>query len=492
MVSSLPAWCAALPLLAVPLILGLGRWPNLREAASLLAGAVTFLCVVSLWPEVAAGARPAWQIAEPLPGVHIEFVVEPLGLVLALIASFLWMVTTLYAIGYMRGHNESNQTRFYAFFAVSIASAIGAAFSANLVTLFIFYEALTLATFPLVTHAGTDEAKRGGRTYLGLLIGTSIGLLLFAIVWTWQLAGTTEFRPGGILAGKASGGLLVVLYALFLFGIGKAALMPFHRWLPAAMVAPTPVSALLHAVAVVKVGVFSVLKITVYIFGLDLLAGSDAATLLGYVAGATMLIASLVALRQDNLKRRLAYSTVSQLSYVVLGATLASAWGVIGGGLHIVMHAFGKITLFFCAGAILVAAHKTEVSQLDGIGRRMPWTLGAFTVGAMSMIGLPPAAGFVSMWYLMLGSLSGEHYFALFVLIAVTLLNAAYFVPIVYAAFFRAPKEDAHHGHGDHEHGEAPLTMVIAIVLTAAMTVGLFFYPDPALELVQQLVGGRT
>ncbi len=492
MVSSLPAWCAALPLLAVPLILGLGRWPNLREAASLLAGAVTFVCVVSLWPEVAAGARPSWQIAEPLPGVHIEFVVEPLGLVLALIASFLWMVTTLYAIGYMRGHNESNQTRFYAFFAVSISSAIGAAFSANLVTLFIFYEALTLATFPLVAHAGTDEAKRGGRTYLGLLIGTSIGLLLFAIVWTWQLAGTTEFRPGGILAGKASGGLLVVLYALFLFGIGKAALMPFHRWLPAAMVAPTPVSALLHAVAVVKVGVFSVLKITVYIFGLDLLAGSDAATLLGYVAGATMLIASLIALRQDNLKRRLAYSTVSQLSYVVLGATLASAWGIIGGGLHIVMHAFGKITLFFCAGAILVAAHKTQVSQLDGIGRRMPWTLGAFTVGAMSMIGLPPAAGFVSKWYLMLGSLSGEHYFALFVLILVTLLNAAYFVPIVYAAFFRAPKEDAHHGHGDHEHGEAPLTMVVAIVLTAAMTVGLFFYPDPALELVQQLVGGRT
>jgi multicomponent Na+:H+ antiporter subunit D len=205
-----------------------------------------------------------------------------------------------------------------------------------------------------------------------------------------------------------------------------------------------------------------------------------------------MLIASLIALRQDNLKRRLAYSTVSQLSYVVLGATLASAWGIIGGGLHIVMHAFGKITLFFCAGAILVAAHKTQVSQLDGIGRRMPWTLGAFTVGAMSMIGLPPAAGFVSKWYLMLGSLSGEHYFALFVLILVTLLNAAYFVPIVYAAFFRAPKEDAHHGHGDHEHGEAPLTMVVAIVLTAAMTVGLFFYPDPALELVQQLVGGRT
>jgi multicomponent Na+:H+ antiporter subunit D len=228
-----------------------------------------------------------------------------------------------------------------------------------------------------------------------------------------------------------------------------------------------------------------VLKITVYIFGIDLLAGSDAATLLGYVAGATMLIASLVALRQDNLKRRLAYSTVSQLSYVVLGATLATTWGVIGGGLHIVMHAFGKITLFFCAGAILVAAHKTEVSQLDGIGRRMPWTLGAFAVGALSMIGLPPAAGFISKWYLMLGSLSTEHYFAVAVLVASTLLNAAYFVPIVYAAFFRPARDEAH-----ADHGEAPLAMVAALVLTATLTVVLFFYPDPALALVEQLVGG--
>jgi multicomponent Na+:H+ antiporter subunit D len=182
-----------LPLLAVPLIVALDRRPNAREAVSLLAGAATFLCVVALWPEVASGARPAWYFAEPLPGVRLALVVEPLGLVLALVASFLWMVTTLYAIGYMRGHHEKHQTRFYAFFAVSIASAIGAAFAANLVTLFIFYEALTLATFPLVTHAGTDEAKRGGRTYLGLLIGTSIGFLLFAIVWTWQLTGTTDF-----------------------------------------------------------------------------------------------------------------------------------------------------------------------------------------------------------------------------------------------------------------------------------------------------------
>ncbi len=481
---SLLAWCVALPLLAVPLILALDRHPNLREAVSLVGGGLTFWAVASLWPDVLAGARPTWEFAEPLPGVRLALTVEPLGLTLALVASFLWMVTTVYAIGYMRGHHEKNQTRFYAFFAISIASTVGAAFAANLVTLFVFYEVLTLSTFPLVTHAGTDEARRGGRTYLGLLLATSIGFLLFAIVWTWQLAGTTDFRPGGILEGRISADQLLPLYALFLFGIGKAALMPFHRWLPAAMVAPTPVSALLHAVAVVKVGVFSVLKITVYIFGIDLLAGSSAATLLSYVAGATVLIASLVALRQDNLKRRLAYSTVSQLSYVVLGATLASTWGVLGGGLHVVMHAFGKITLFFCAGAILVAAHKTEVSQLDGIGRRMPWTLGAFAVGALSMIGLPPAAGFVSKWYLMVGSLSGDQLAVAGVLVVSTLLNAAYFVPIVYAAFFRPPPP------GDHGHGEAPWPMVVALVLTAGLTVLFFVYPDPALGLIGQLVGG--
>jgi multicomponent Na+:H+ antiporter subunit D len=480
-------WLVALPLLAVPVIVALDRWPNAREAASLLTGLLLFALVVTLWPEVSSGARPEWTFVEPLPGIALALRAEPLGLLLALVASLLWVVTTVYAIGYMRGHHEQNQTRFYAYFAVAIASTMGAAFAANLVTLFVFYEVLTLSTFPLVTHAGTDAARRGGRTYLGLLLATSIGLLLLAIVWTWQLTGTTEFTPGGILAGHAGPGTLGVLYALFLFGIGKAALMPFHRWLPAAMVAPTPVSALLHAVAVVKVGVFSVLKVSVYVFGIDLLSATGASTLMSYVAGATVLIASLVALRQDNLKRRLAYSTVSQLGYVVLGATLATAWGTVGGGAHIAMHAFGKITLFFCAGAILVAAHKTEVSQLAGIGRRMPWTLGAFTIGALSMIGLPPAAGFVSKWYLLLGSLASEHYVVVAVLVASTLLNAAYFLPIVYAAFFHTPPPPA---PGEQEHGEAPLAMVVALVFTAGLTLAMFFYPDLALRLVRQLVGG--
>ncbi len=462
------------------------RWPNLRETVTLVTAGLTFAAVAGLVPEVMAGGRPETALIDVLPGLSLAFSVEPLGMLFGLVASFLWIVTSIYSIGYMRGHGERNQTRFYACFAIAIASAMGVAFAANLFTLLVYYEVLTLSTYPLVTHAGTDEAKRGGRVYLGLLLATSVGFLLLAVVWTWQLAGTLDFRPGGILRGTAPAGLLGVLLVLYLFGIGKAALMPFHRWLPAAMVAPTPVSALLHAVAVVKAGVFAVLKVAVYVFGVDLLAELVSTRWMSYVAGATIIIASLVALRQDNLKRRLAYSTVSQLSYIVLGATLGNAWGAVGGAMHIATHAFGKITLFFCAGAILVASHKTEVSQLAGIGRRMPWTMGAFAIASLSMVGLPPTAGFLSKWYLLLGTLDGEQFVAAAVIVVSTLLNASYFLPIVYAAFFRRPAEAG----GGHDHGEAPVSMVVALTVTAVGTVALFLFPGTLLELARLVVGG--
>jgi multicomponent Na+:H+ antiporter subunit D len=279
-----------------------------------------------------------------------------------MIASLLWIVTTVYAIGYMRGNDEHAQTRFFACFAVAILSAMGIAFAGNLLTLFLFYELMTISTFPLVTHKGTDEAKRSGRVYLGILMGTSIGLQLVAIIGCWILAGSLDFVPGGLLAGHAEGWPVLILFGLFVFGIGKAAVMPFHRWLPAAMVAPTPVSALLHAVAVVKAGVFSVVKVVVYVFGLDLLNGTSGTEWIAVAAGFTILSASLVALRQDNLKRRLAYSTISQLSYIVLAAAILAPLSVMGAALHIMAHAFGKITLFFAAGSIYTAAHKTEIS----------------------------------------------------------------------------------------------------------------------------------
>lgn len=494
----------AVPAIGAALIALAGRRPNLRETVTLLTALSLASCVLGVLGPVLDGARPALVLIEVLPGLSLSLRVEPLGMLFALVASGLWIVNSLYSIGYMRANGEANQTRFFVCFALALSATMGIAFAGNLFTLFVFYEVLTLVTYPLVTHHGTDKARQGGRVYLGLLMGTSIVLLLPALVAVWFIAGTTEFTPGGVLDGKLGHGGMAALLALCMFGIGKAALMPVHRWLPAAMVAPTPVSALLHAVAVVKAGVFSVVKVIVYIFGPQSLAGAGlngAADWLVVVAGFTIVCASVVALGADNLKRRLAYSTVSQLSYVVMAAALLAPWSLVGAAMHIAAHAVGKITLFFAAGAIYTAAHKTEVSQLDGIGRRMPWTMAAFSIAALSMIGLPPAAGFISKWYLLSGAMAAEHWLAVAVIAASTLLNAGYFLPIVYRAFFMpenaatAADPDAGHGHGDHAadqhgHGEAPWIMVVALTTTAAMTVLLFFLPDLPLALARQMLSG--
>jgi multicomponent Na+:H+ antiporter subunit D len=480
-----PRLALAVPAAGAVLIAVSGRWPNLRESVTLVTSVLLLAVVASILPAVLAGARPAAAVLTMMPGLALELRVEPLGMLFALVASSLWIVNSIYSIGYMRANRERNQTRFYVCFAIALASTMGIAFAGNLLTLFLFYEALTLSTYPLVTHHGTPEVQRAGRTYLGILLGTSIGLLLLAIVWTWSLAGTTAFVPGGILAGRAPDVIIAILLALYMFGIGKAALMPFHRWLPAAMVAPTPVSALLHAVAVVKAGVFSVVKIIVYTFGVDALAGVKGIGWLPLVAGITIIVASIIALRSDNLKRRLAYSTVSQLSYVVLAAALLTPLSVIGAALHIAAHAVSKITLFFAAGAIYTAAHKTEVSQLDGIGRRMPVTMAAFTVGALSLIGIPPAAGFLSKWYIISGAAEGGHLLAIVVIVVSTLLNAAYFLPIVHAAFFRPPPI------AGPAHGEAPAAILVALVASAGLTVTLLFFSDVPLRLASDLAAAE-
>jgi len=460
-----------------------GRWPNLREAVTLATASLLLACVLGLLPTVLGGSLPQLFVLEMLPGLALGFRVEPLGMLFALVASGLWLVNSVYSIGYMRGNDEHDQTRFYVCFALALASTMGIAFAGNLLTLFLFYEMLTLVTWPLVTHHGDAEAKQGGRVYLGFLLGTSIALLLPAVIATWAIAGSLDFAPGGILAGKASGSVIGGLLALYMFGIGKAARMPCHRWLPAAMVAPTPVSALLHAVAVVKAGVFVVLKVIVYVFGVEALAGVRAADWLPAVAGFTIVAASVVALRSDNLKRRLAYSTVSQLSYVVLAAALLTPLSVAAAALHIATHAVGKITLFFAAGAIYTAAGKTEVSQLDGIGRRMPWTMAAFAIGALSLTGIPPFAGFLSKWMMFQGAAQAGNAMAIAVLALSTLLNAAYFVPIVYRAFWHAPRE------GDAPHGEAPWPSVVALVTTAAATVALPFVIAVPLGLARAVSG---
>jgi multicomponent Na+:H+ antiporter subunit D len=455
--------------------------PNARETVTLVTAALLCAAAFVLLPAILAGARPDVHVLQIAPGLNLAFSVEPLGMLFALVASSLWIVNSVYSIGYMRANKEPRQTGFYVCFAIALGSTIGIAFAKNLFTLFLFYEALTISTYPLVTHRANAEAVRAGRLYLMLLLGTSLLLFLPAIVITWAIAGTLDFTPGGVLAGKAAAPMIAALLALYVFGIGKAAVMPLHFWLPAAMVAPTPVSALLHAVAVVKAGVFAILKVAVFVFGIDTLNATGQSTWLTIVAGTTVLVASIVALRQDNLKRRLAYSTVSQLSYVILGVAVLAPISVIGAAMHLAAHAVSKITLFFAAGSIYTAAHLTEISQLDGIGRRMPWTMGAFAIGALSMIGIPPTAGFLGKWFILTGALETANWLAVTVIVISTLLNAGYFLPIVFRAFFREPPKNSH----GHVTGEAPWPIVAALTATAIGTLLMFLSPDIPLALAK-------
>ena len=479
-----------IPLFGVLPILLFHNHAQLRESSSIIVGVILFLYVTLLLAFVHEESV-THTLLNITPGLSIAFHIEPLGLIFALLASSLWIITTIYSIGYMRGNSEKNQTRFYLFFALSIASTMGIAFAANLITLFIFYESLTLCTFPLVTHKQTSDAQSGGRTYLGILLSTSILFFLTAIVVTWFQAGTLNFMPGGILKGNVGQLGAILLFTLYMFGLGKAALMPFHRWLPAAMVAPTPVSALLHAVAVVKAGVFSVLKISTYVFGIDFLAAQQASSVILWIAVATMVITSVIALTKDNLKARLAYSTISQLSYIVIGAALASPIAALGGALHMVTHAFGKITLFFCAGAIYTATKYTQISQLNGLGQKMPYTFSAYLLATISVIGLPPLIGSWSKWFLIEGTLRNQDYIVLLAFGLSTLLNCAYLLPVALRGFFKPLdinlddwKLEALRGYEISEIKEAPLACVVPLCITALCTFLLFFYMQPIYEFL--------
>lgn len=475
-------WLPLTPLLVALTLPLCSRWPNLREGITLLGGLGLFL--LSLTQYLSAEIPSELILTTPLPGYPLLFRPEPLGIAFSLLVSFLWPITSLYAVGYMRGHKEKNQTRFYVFFALSIAVTQAIALSGNMLTLFLFYELLTLMTYPLVTHSGSEAAKKAGRTYLGILMSTSIMFLLLATVWSAQLAGTLEFTPGGIFPDTLTSLTLNTLLLLFVFGTAKAALMPFHGWLPQAMVAPVPVSALLHAVAVVKAGVFTLLKVVIYLFGSDLVAGLSAAEFVAYLAGFTLVTASLIALRKDNIKARLAYSTIGQLSYIILGTMIATHSSVIGSSMHMVTHAFGKITLFFCAGAILLATHKTKVSELDGCGKQIPVTIGLFTLAALSTIGLPPFAGMWSKWWLLQGTVETEHYLLTAALLLSSILNLAYLMEIPLRAFLK-PAQTA-----TPVYQEAPLLNRTAATVTTALCIILFLLPEQLFQHFSMLGGG--
>jgi multicomponent Na+:H+ antiporter subunit D len=470
------------PLLGALLVALTGKHPNLRESCSFVAAAALFAIVASLVPDVWAGSRLAYHLFSILPGISVSLRDDSFSMIFALVASFLWVVTVVYSMGYMRGLREHEQTRFNACFALALFGSIGCAFSDNLFTLYLFYEVVSISTYPLVAHHQDEEGYESGEKYLVYLVTTVKGMVLPAMAGIYLLTGSLDFADNirtGILPAGSDRLLVSILYVCCLLGFAKNAVMPFHNWLPSAMVAPTPVSALLHAVAVVKVGVFSTTRVMLYVFGVSLMEEFNLGIPTAYFVSVTILVASIIALTKDDLKARLAYSTVSQLSYVILGVALLTPSGIQGGLIHIANHAVSKITLFFCAGAIYVATHKKAISQMSGLGHIMPLTFSAFAVASLSMIGVPPVAGFVSKWYLAVGSLEAHEVGLLAILLASTLLNAGYFVPVTYRAFFGTLAQ------ADRDLREASPAMVIPLLITAVLSLAMGIFPDFFMSFVK-------
>jgi len=449
------------------------RHRNLREFWTILVSVLKFVIVISMVPFVLEGRILEYTIITLTQGVSLQFRVDQFGLFFGVLASALWIATSIYSIGYVRGLNEHAQTRYFFNFALCLSATMGIAFAGNLLTLFIFYEILTVSTYPLVAHKETEDAIMGGRKYLAYTLIAGV-VILFAIIFIYALTGTLDFKPGGFLLGHGQSATLIFLFALLILGFGvKAALMPMHEWLPTAMVAPTPVSALLHAVAVVKAGIFGCLRIILYVFGPELLHNLDLWLILAYFAAFTVIVSGMYALAQDNLKRRLAFSTINNLAIIVMGAALLTPSAITGSIFHMGSHGFMKITLFFVAGAIYVKTHKENISELDGLGRQMPLTMGAFTIGAMGIAGTPPICGFISKWYLAMGCLEAKQVIFLLVLLISALMDVAYFFPIIYNSFFKTPKE-AINPHLD----EAPAMMVVPLVITAVISLILGIFPN--------------
>lgn len=475
------------PLLGAGAVMATGKRPNVREASSFLAAVVLFGITASLIPDVRAGKTLHLTLFQLLPGLSISLRADALSMIFAVAAPFLWILTVFYSAGYMRSLEEHAQTRFNTCFALALFGAIGCAFSDNLLTLYLFYEIVSVTTYPLVAHHQDEEGYEGGRKYLVYLTTTAKGLLLPAMVLLYVVSGTLDFADNistGIVPPDVHRGIVTGLYIACLLGFAKNGIMPLHHWLPGAMVAPTPVSALLHAVAVVKVGVFSTVRVMLYVFGVERMDALNLGLPTAYFVSFTILVASVIALSKDNLKSRLAYSTVSQLSYIILGVALLTPAGIEGGLVHIANHAFSKITLFFCAGAIYVATHKKNISEMSGLGRAMPFTFGAFAVAALSMIGAPPVGGFISKWYLLLGAMDAGSLLIIGVLIASTLLNAAYFAPVVYHGFFgKTTEADAH-----HRFREAHPAMVIPLSITAVISLLIGLFPGFFMDFVKAVL----
>lgn len=479
------------PVLLVPLILATDKWPKLRNGLILAASFLVASVVLGLFsPAVANGYRPEVHWLRAFPDLDIAYRLDAIGMIYAGLVALLWPLANLYSIGYLNAHQDQRQTGFFAWFSLAIAGAFQVALSANLFTLFFGYEMITLATYPLVTHYRNEASMAAGRLYLGFLFGSSIGLFLIAIIATWYMSGSLDFAEGGgqgLLGGRISSNLTSILLLAFIFGIGKAAVMPLHRWLPAAMVAPAPVSALLHGVVVVKAGAFTLLKVVILIFGYEALSDQNAALPATLAASITIILASLLAAQSDNIKKMLAYSTVAQLSYVLLAAIILAPVSAAGATFQILSHGLAKITLFFVAGSMATKHGVYHVSQMNGMAQKMPISTASLTLAALTLIGLPPTIGFMTKWFMLQGAYAAEDWLSLLVILVGTLLTASYMLPMIHAAYLRPNPVVG----TKFQMEEAPWTMVLPAAITALLCVVIFFAPGDALDLVNQVMDGQ-
>lgn len=488
---ALPLYIILVSVVTGILIFVLGEQRQHMRTALNMAGAILKLTLIMIML-LAIQAGATFEFRLPLlPGLDLLLHADRLTMLFATLSALLWLITTVYAIGYLE--QSPNRARFFGFFSLCVAATMGVASAGNLFTFFIFYELLTLATWPLVVHRGTPEAFAAGRVYLAYTLAGGV-LLLIGMVWLHTLAGSGDFIIGGSLAPIAAGNenALRAIFVLLMLGFGvKAALLPLHSWLPRAMVAPAPVSALLHAVAVVKAGAFGLVRLIQDVFGFELAASLGLTDLLAWIAAATIIYGSVLALKQNDIKRRLAYSTISQVSYIALGVATGGVLATVGGLVHLVHQGLTKITLFFCAGNYAEAFGIHKVEELDGLGERMPITSVCFTLGALGMIGVPPMAGFISKWHLGAGAIAAGAPWVIVILVASTLLNAAYLLPLVQRIWFRPLPEAM--ARRDHRLGRirrvalvAPTVFVAATALAAGLLAGVAGSP---LFWVSRLVG---
>ncbi|TVS14656.1 MAG: monovalent cation/H+ antiporter subunit D family protein [Gammaproteobacteria bacterium] len=491
---ALPLYVVLISVVTAMLIFALGEGRQHVRTTLNLGGAILKLALIMLMLlAIQSGASFEFRMSL-LPGLDLVLHADRLTMLFATLSAMLWLITTVYAIGYLE--QSPNRARFFGFFSLCVAATMGVASAGNLFTFFIFYELLTLATWPLVVHRGTPEAFAAGRLYLAYTLVGGV-LVLIGLIWLHALAGGSDFIVGGSLAPLAAGNenALRTIFVLLMLGFGvKAALLPLHSWLPRAMVAPAPVSALLHAVAVVKAGAFGLVRLVQDVFGFDLAASLGLADVLAWLAAATVIYGSVLALRQSDLKRRLAYSTVSQVSYIALGVATGGMLATVGGLVHLVHQGLTKITLFFCAGNYAEGLGVHSIEELDGLGQRMPVTSVCFTLGAFGMIGIPPLAGFVTKWYLGAGAVAAGAPWIIAVIVASTLLNAAYFLPLVHRLWFR-PLPEAMAERALAIRGGRMQALVGPTVVVAAMALlaGLFAgTPGSPLFWVIRMVGGES